>query len=69
MRIYLTRRQCELVVSQLVRPAGRLNKNEREELGEVIDRIKKVCAEQAPRDNTSWSGALSRDFLSEEVRK
>lgn len=69
MRIYLTRRQCELVISQLVKPAGRLNKAERAEVDEVVDRIKRVCAKQAPSDNTGWSGSLSREFLCEEVRK
>ena len=66
MRIYLTRRQCELVVSQLVRPSGRLSPAERDEIGEVVDRIKAVCSRQSEDDKSSWSGSLSRESLAKE---
>lgn len=67
MRLYLTRRECELLLQQLSYEG--LDTHEKLELLKIEVRVKNVCAQQATRDKSTLNGVLALENLLKEVRK
>ena len=67
MRIYLTRRECELLLQQL--SYSGLSTHEKLELLRVEVRVKNVCAKQMASDRTTLNGLLALENLTKEVEK
>ena len=61
MKIYLTRRQCELLIQQL--SYNGLDTEGKLELLKIEVRIKDVCSKQAAHDKTTYNGILSLENL------
>lgn len=61
MRLYLTRRECELLMQQLT--YDNLNTGEKLELLKVEVRIKNVCAKQSASDKSTLNGLLALEKL------
>lgn len=66
MRLYLTRRECELILQQLSYEG--LDTHEKLELLKVEVRVKDVCAKQSARDKSMLNGVLALENLAKEVR-
>lgn len=67
MKIYLTRRQCELLIQQL--SYNNLDTQEKLELLEVEVRVKNVCAKQCANDKSMLNGLLSIKNLMSDKEK
>lgn len=61
MKLYLTRRECELLMQQLSYDG--LNTQEKLELLKIEVRVKNVCAKQCARDTSMLSGVLALENL------
>lgn len=61
MKLYLTRRECELLMQQLSYDG--LNTQEKLELLKVEVRVKNVCTKQCAYDNSTLNGVLALENL------
>lgn len=61
MRLYLTRKECELLIQQLSYEG--LATEAKLELLKVEVRIKNVCAKQAVYDKSTYNGVLALENL------
>lgn len=66
MKLYLTRRECELILQQLSYEG--LDTHEKLELLKVEVRVKNVCAKQSIHDKSMLNGVLALENLAKEVR-
>lgn len=64
MKLYLTRRECELLLQQLSYEG--LDTCEKLDLLKVEVRIKDVCAKQSARDKSTLNGVLALENLLKE---
>ena len=67
MRIYLTRRECELILQQLSYEG--LDTREKLELLKVEVRVKDVCTQQMSRDKSTFNGVLALENLMDKEKR